>query len=112
MLSFIPRPVVMARLRAELQAVRERGRGRMVAVRGRRQMGKSTVVESFVEHCETPYVFATGLYRQPAQEQLIFAARTGRRLERRRERRMTLSYPISDRMGWRNPGRAGTMGRR
>lgn len=74
MLSFIPRPAVMSRLRAELQAVRERGRGRMVAVRGRRQMGKSTAVESFVEHCETPYVFATGLYRQPAQEQLIVAS--------------------------------------
>lgn len=72
--SFIPRPVVMARLTSELQAVREHGRGRMVAIRGRRQMGKSTVVERFVENCETPYVFATGLYRQPAQEQLIVAS--------------------------------------
>lgn len=37
-------------------------------------MGKSTVAEQFVDSAETPYVFATGLYRQPVRAQLAAAS--------------------------------------
>ncbi len=47
----------------------------MLAVRGRRQVGKSTVVERFVEGAETPYVFVSGRYNASLPQQLADAAR-------------------------------------
>ena len=41
-----------------------------MAVRGRRQVGKSSVVERFVERGTVPYAFVTGVYRAPVTAQL------------------------------------------
>ncbi|GEL94652.1 ArsR family transcriptional regulator [Cellulomonas composti] len=62
-------------LSGHLRAVQSSHRGRMLAVRGRRQVGKSTVVERFVDAAETPYAFVTGVYQAPAVKQLEDATR-------------------------------------
>jgi AAA+ ATPase superfamily predicted ATPase len=58
---FYGRAEVLAALRRHLAEVRSSGTGRIIAVRGRRQIGKSTVVERFVESEDTPHVFVTGV---------------------------------------------------
>lgn len=67
---FFGRKEVLAALTRHLQAVERRQAGRIVAVRGRRQVGKSTVVERFVQSAGVPYVFATGVYQASARRQL------------------------------------------
>lgn len=61
MSEFWGRRTDMAALRAELAEVRRTGRGRMVAIRGRRQSGKSRLVTEFVEGAEVPYLFTTAV---------------------------------------------------
>ena len=60
----------MAALEVHLSAVRSTGRGRMIAVRGRRQVGKSAAVEHFTDRADAPYVFATGVYKGSTSQQL------------------------------------------
>jgi AAA+ ATPase superfamily predicted ATPase len=72
---FVDRPEVLAALSGHLDAVVRSGTGRMLAVRGRRQVGKSTVVERFVERSGVPYVFATGVYQGSTVQQLDSATR-------------------------------------
>lgn len=61
---------MLSALHGHLQAVAESSEGRIVALRGRRQVGKSTVVERFVETAGTPYVFVTGVFQAPLPTQL------------------------------------------
>lgn len=68
--GFFGRRDVLRRLSEQLALVSDSGRGRMLALRGRRQVGKSTLVERFVENAETPYVFVSGVYRAPLSQQL------------------------------------------
>ncbi len=68
--EFFGRVQVLRALREHLEVVRSTGRGRMVAVRGRRQVGKSTVVERFVQSAQQPYVFVTGVYQAGVGKQL------------------------------------------
>lgn len=49
----------LARFRAELYRVISGGTGRMVTLRGRRQVGKSTLLTEFVETAGVPYLFTT-----------------------------------------------------
>lgn len=70
----IPRPAVERWLSRRLEEVVGSGSGQLLSVRGRRQAGKSTVVEQFVEGSGLPYVFATGLYRLPERLQLEASA--------------------------------------
>lgn len=72
--STIPRPAVNRWLMERLDEVRANGTGQILAVRGRRQVGKSTAVERFVEQSGVPYVYVTGLYRMPERAQLDAAA--------------------------------------
>jgi uncharacterized protein len=51
----------IAALREDLAEVRRSGRGRMVAMRGRRQSGKSRLLTEFVERAEVPYLFTTAI---------------------------------------------------
>ncbi len=67
---FFGRREVLSALSAHLDAVAEARVGRIVAVRGRRQVGKSTVVERFVERSNTPYVFVTGIFGASVRQQL------------------------------------------
>ena len=68
------RPNVQHWLTARLEEVRRTGTGRLLAIRGRRQAGKSTAVETFVETSSLPYVYVTGMFHVPAREQLAAAS--------------------------------------
>lgn len=59
--EFWGRDSEMEALRADLDQVRRSGRGRMVAIRGRRQSGKSRLVAEFVERAEVPYLYTTAV---------------------------------------------------
>jgi len=63
----------LAALREHLDAVSLSGRGRMIALRGRRQVGKSTVVEWFIGATGVPSVFTTAVYGASASQQLADA---------------------------------------
>jgi uncharacterized protein len=67
---FFGRQELLAALRGHLSTVTESRTGRIVALRGRRQVGKSTVVERFVEAAGVPYVFVTGVFQAPLSKQL------------------------------------------
>ncbi len=67
---FVGRGPVLAALRGHLEAVTTTGEGRMVAVRGRRQVGKSTAVERFVEAGNVPYAFVSAVFQAPLSKQL------------------------------------------
>ncbi len=51
----------LARLYDELDRVTSDGSGRMVTLRGRRQVGKSTLLTEFVESAGVPYLFTTAI---------------------------------------------------
>ncbi|MFC7624540.1 ATP-binding protein [Microlunatus sp. GCM10028923] len=67
---FFGRREVLSVLRRHLQDVAVSRSGRLVALRGRRQVGKSTVVERFVQAAKTPYVFVTGVFQASMIKQL------------------------------------------
>ena len=66
---FIGREAELARLEGHLDHVRESGTGRMLALRGRRQIGKSRLVEEFIRRSGAKAVFYTAS-RQSASEEL------------------------------------------
>ncbi len=66
---FIGREAELARLQGHLDHVRESGSGRMLALRGRRQIGKSRLVEEFIRRSGARAVFYTAS-RQSAAEEL------------------------------------------
>ncbi|WP_175477101.1 ATP-binding protein [Ruania alba] len=73
--EFYGRSDVIARLRAQLDSVQRTGAGRIVGVRGRRQVGKSTAVERFVQSAGVPYVFAVGTLGASSRAQVDDATR-------------------------------------
>ncbi len=62
-------------LQSHLDAVVSHGTGQIVALRGRRQVGKSTLVEQFVESAEVPSVYVPGVYGSSVRRQLDDATR-------------------------------------
>ncbi|MGD9792434.1 MAG: ATP-binding protein [Acidimicrobiia bacterium] len=56
---FVGRQRELGRLEGWLTKVRQSGNGRLLALRGRRQVGKSTLVEQFVQQSGTAHVFFT-----------------------------------------------------
>lgn len=73
--GFFGRDDILADLTQRLDEVRRRGRGQILAVRGRRQVGKSTLLEHFVQGAGVPYVFTTGRYGAAARQQIDGADR-------------------------------------
>src|SRR5450759_2808555 len=76
MSAFIGRDAQLQRLDALLSRVTADGGtkpGRAVLVRGRRRVGKSRLVEEFVERAGLPYVFFTASGRSTAEELRLFA---------------------------------------
>lgn len=59
MAAFIGRAAELALLRKRLERVAGSGRGAAVAIRGRRQVGKSRLVQEFCDRAGVPYVFFT-----------------------------------------------------
>lgn len=72
---FHGRRALLARLDRELAEVVSTGRGRMLAVRGRRQVGKSRLLTHFVETRDRPYLYTTVVKNAPAGAQLAGLAR-------------------------------------
>ncbi|MDO8148817.1 DUF234 domain-containing protein [Isoptericola sp. b515] len=70
---FYGRSDIVAALTQHLDAVRAQGQGRIVAMRGRRQVGKSTAVDTFVRGTDVPYVFAAGTLGAPTRTQVADA---------------------------------------
>ncbi|MFB8228167.1 ATP-binding protein [Cellulosimicrobium sp. NPDC055967] len=62
-------------LQSHLDAVVSHGTGQIVALRGRRHVGKSTLVEQFVESAEVPSVYVPGVYGSSVRRQLDDATR-------------------------------------
>jgi len=59
-----------------LRQVAESGHGRLVAVRGRRQVGKSRLAEHFAAHSGVPYGVIAGLKGTPVDIQMRRAVQT------------------------------------
>lgn len=72
--DFIGRTEYLAALTRSLSSVRETGRGAMLAIRGRRQVGKSLLVEEFVSRSGAPNFFFTAS-AQPARRELDLFSR-------------------------------------
>ena len=60
MSNFVGRSEDLARLQEHLSVVRATGRGRLVVVRGRRQVGKSRLVSEFLAATDAPSLFFSG----------------------------------------------------
>jgi uncharacterized protein len=65
---FIGRETELARLQGHLDHVRQSGSGRMLALRGRRQIGKSRLVEEFIRRSGARAVFYTASRQSTAEE--------------------------------------------
>ena len=57
--DFVGREEELARLRGHLDRVRRTGRGRLLSVRGRRQVGKSRLLTEFADSTDLPQLFFT-----------------------------------------------------
>lgn len=73
MSGFVDRRRYMDALRAELGQMRETGEGRFVSMRGRRQVGKSRLVEEFIRREGIPHVFFTASRQSSGRELALFA---------------------------------------
>jgi AAA+ ATPase superfamily predicted ATPase len=68
--EFFGRASLINHLNSTLSQVKKHGRGQILALRGRRQVGKSTAVTRFVESIGTPYLYATAVKSAPTSAQL------------------------------------------
>ncbi|MFZ1286575.1 MAG: DUF234 domain-containing protein [Candidatus Phosphoribacter sp.] len=68
------RTELLDRLAGSLSEVHTTGKGRILAMRGRRQVGKSTAVTAFVERVDTPHAYFTGVKLAPTHRQLELLA--------------------------------------
>ena len=75
MQGFYGRRQQLARLMADLDAIQVDGRGRLVTVRGRRRVGKSWLVEEFLDRSKAPHVFFAASRQTPGHELARFADR-------------------------------------
>lgn len=67
---FVGRERELAVLREEAERVQAEGAGRLVVIKGRRQVGKSRFVEVFLERTGLPHVFFAATKGRPAALQL------------------------------------------
>ncbi|MEU4343088.1 ATP-binding protein [Nocardia sp. NPDC023852] len=73
--GFVGRSVELGLLRTRLQRVAESRRGGAIAIRGRRQVGKSRLVQEFCDTAQVPYLYFTATKGMPVSESLaIFLA--------------------------------------
>lgn len=64
----------LRRLQGEFDDVVRSGQGRMIAVRGRRQAGKSRLLAEFVERAQAPYLLTTAVKNARPEAQLRVVA--------------------------------------
>jgi len=65
---FVGRETELAKLQEHLDRVRESGSGRILALRGRRQIGKSRLVEEFIRRSGCQAIFYTASRQSAARE--------------------------------------------
>jgi uncharacterized protein len=65
---FIGRNTELAALESHLDAVRTSGSGRMIAMRGRRQVGKSRLLEEFIRRSGARAIFYTASHKSSGEE--------------------------------------------
>ena len=73
MRQFVGRAGLLARIEAEWAAARDSGEGRMVTIRGRRRVGKTWLVEEFIDRSEAPNVFFAASRQTEERELGLFA---------------------------------------
>lgn len=73
MVPFVGRASDLALLQSELSGVSETGEGRLVLLRGRRRVGKSRLVEEFLEQAQRPAAFFTASKQGRRRELELFA---------------------------------------
>jgi len=71
--GFVGRARDLAVLGDELAAIRETGTGRFVVVRGRRRVGKTWLIEEFLEREHLPHVYFGATRRTSERELRLFA---------------------------------------
>jgi uncharacterized protein len=77
--NFVGRSEDLARLHEHLTVVRETGQGRLIVVRGRRQVGKSRLVSEFLAATDAPSLFFSGSrQRDTARDLDLFIAEAQR----------------------------------
>ncbi len=72
MRRFVGRRALLTRLTDEWELVRNSGEARMVTVRGRRQVGKTWLVEELLERIKPPHVFFPASAQTEERELAIF----------------------------------------
>lgn len=75
-MPFYGRGRELAALAEELARARASGSGRLLAIRGRRQVGKSRLLERFVAQSEVPYGVIAGMKGTPVEVQMRRAVQT------------------------------------
>lgn len=73
MRRFVGRAELLGRITAEWEAVRADGEGRMITVRGRRRVGKTWLVEEFIERADPPHIFFAASAQTEERELTLFA---------------------------------------
>lgn len=73
MTPFVGREVCLRRLSDHLRAVEESGAGRLLCVRGRRRVGKSRLIEEWLQREGVPHVFFAASRQAPERELALFA---------------------------------------
>jgi hypothetical protein len=73
-MDFVGRESELALLRRRLDGVRESGRGSLIAIRGRRRVGKSRLAEEFAQASGHPYVYFTAVQQTGEHELERFVA--------------------------------------
>lgn len=68
--GFVGRSVELGLLQTRLQRVEQSSRGTAVAIRGRRQVGKSRLVQEFCDAARVPYLYFTATKGMPVSESL------------------------------------------
>lgn len=77
-MEFIGRATYLERLEHDYGLVAERGEGRFVLIRGRRRVGKSSLVEEFLRRTGAPSVFFVASRQSPERELELFSAALAR----------------------------------
>ena len=73
MRNFVGRAGLLARIETEWAAARDSGEGRMVTIRGRRRVGKTWLVEEFIDRSGAPNVFFAASRQTEERELGLFA---------------------------------------
>lgn len=73
MRQFVGRAELLARIESEWVAARDEGEGRMITIRGRRRVGKTWLVEEFIERVQPPHVFFAASRQTEDRELGLFA---------------------------------------